>query len=363
MIPSMARKVKGYVELYWKCSSCGNENLGSHAYCTSCGSPQPKTVEFHQGSKQQLLTDAEKIRRAKAGADIHCGFCGTRNPVGTPKCAQCGADLKEGLQRAGGRVVGAFAEGAIEPIKCANCGTLNASTRLKCGNCGAALSHATSPKTAAAAVAAKPIDRNVLFIAGGVLLFICAAIYFLFIRTSAVVGTVTTVYWTRSIAIEAFAPVRMEDWADDLPTDARNVSCREEVSVVQSEPPASGRYDEVCGTPYNVDTGGGFAEVVQDCEYQVYEDYCSYTVDAWAPVTTVEVEGTGLNARWPAPALTSSQRLGERSASYACLFSANGREYTFTTDSFEQFAQCQVGSQWNLEVNSLGAVVSITPVN
>lgn len=358
----MARKVKGYVELYWKCSSCGNENLGSHAYCTSCGSPQPKNVEFHQGAKQQLLTDAEKIRRAKAGADIHCGFCGTRNPVGAAKCAQCGAELKEGSQRASGRVVGAFSEGAIAPVKCANCGTMNAGTRLKCGNCGAALSHGASPK-AAAPVVAKPIDRNVLFIAGGVLLLICAAIYFLFMRASAIVGTVTEAQWTRSVVIEAFGPVQLEDWADELPADARNVSCSEEVSVVQSEPPASGRYEEVCGTPYNVDTGGGFAEVVQDCEYQVYEDYCSYTVDAWAPVSTVELGGIGLNAQWPSPALSSNQRLAEQTGSYQCVFDANGAEYTYTTESFEQFAQCQLGSQWNLEVNALGAIVSITPSN
>lgn len=358
----MARKVKGYVELYWKCSSCGNENLGSHAYCTSCGSPQPKNVEFHQGNKQQLLTDAEKIRRAKAGADTHCGFCGTRNPIGAAKCAQCGSDLKEGSQRASGRVVGAFSEGAIEPVQCANCGTMNAGTRLKCGNCGASLSQGTAPK-AVAPGAARPVDRNVLFIAGGVLLLICAALYFLFMRTLAIVGTVTQAQWTRSVVVEAFAPVQLEDWAYELPVDAYNVSCSEEISGVQSEPPSSGRYAEVCGTPYNVDTGGGFAEVVQDCEYQVYEDYCSYTVDAWAPMTTVELDGAGLNAQWPSPALTSNQRLGQESASYQCVFAANGNTYTYATESFEQFARCQVGSQWNLEVNSLGAVVSITPAD
>jgi hypothetical protein len=201
----------------------------------------------------------------------------------------------------------------------------------------------------------------VLFIAGGVLLLICAAIYFLFMRTSAIVGTVTEAHYTRSFVIEAIVPVQSEDWANELPSDAYNLSCREEVSVVQSEPPASGRYEEVCGTPYNVDTGGGFAEVVQDCEYQVYEDYCSYTLDAWVPVATVEQEWGGLDV--PLPPLKSDQRFGERSGYYQCEFDVNGAEYTYTTDLVELIGQCQLGSQWTLEINSLGAVVSITPVD
>ncbi len=39
---------------------------------------------------------------ASAGADIHCGFCGTRNPATATICSQCGADLKEGKARQAG---------------------------------------------------------------------------------------------------------------------------------------------------------------------------------------------------------------------------------------------------------------------
>ena len=360
----MARKVKGYIELYWKCPSCGSENLGSHAYCTSCGSPQPRSVDFHQGSQQQLITDPERLKRAKAGADIHCGFCGTRNPAGASLCTQCGSELKEGTRRAGGQVVGAFSEGTHQPIKCANCGTLNAGTRLKCGNCGSSLAHGEAPKKAPTATAAtQPLPRNMLFIGAGVVLVLCAALYFLFIRTQAAVGTVTAANWTRSVTIEAFGPVAMQDWLDELPAEAEDVSCSEEVRLTQDEPPASGRYDEVCGTPYNVDTGGGFAEVVQDCEYQVYADYCSFTVDAWTPVATAELEGVGPNAEWPAPALSSSQRLGEETADYACVFDSSGKTYTYHTDSLAEFQRCTIGSTWNLQINALGGVTSISPAD
>lgn len=359
----MARKILGYIELYWTCPSCGSENLGSHAYCTSCGSPQPKSIEFHQSGKQQLLADAEKIKRAKTGADIHCGYCGTRNPATASACSQCGADLKAGSKRAAGKVVGAFSEGAIQPIKCANCGTMNAGTRLKCGNCGTSLSHGGPAKTEKPGIATQPVNRNILIIGGIGLLLLCAAIYFLFLRTSEVSGVVAGVTWRRSVAIEAFGPVQFQDWMDEVPSDAVELSCSERVRSSQSEPPASGRYEEVCGTPYNVDTGGGYAEVVQDCEYRVYDDYCSYYVDAWAPVATAQLEGADLSAVWPVPSLSSNQRLGEQTADYVCLFDVNGQSYSYRTSSLNEFQRCLTGSAWLLTVNGVGAVVEISPAN
>ncbi len=359
----MARKVKGYIELYWRCPSCGSENLGSHAYCTFCGSPQPRNAEFHQGSKQELLTDAEKITKAKSGADIHCGFCGTRNPATASKCSQCGADLKAGSRRTTRQVIGAFSQGGVEPIQCTNCGTMNAGTRLKCGNCGASLSHDAPAKTEKIYAATQPINRNLLFIGGAVVLVMCALVYFLFIRTQQISGVVTGVSWQRSVAIEAFGPVHLEAWQDEVPFEASQTSCSERVRTTQDEPPATGRYDEVCGTPYTVDLGNGNAEVVQDCEYQVYDDYCSYTVDAWAPVTTVQVEGTDFNAVSPNPALASNQRLGELRADYVCIFDSNGKTYTYHTSLFDQYQRCTVGSSWLLTVNGAGAVVDIFPAN
>lgn len=210
---------------------------------------------------------------------------------------------------------------------------------------------------------AKPVDPKVWLIAGGVLLVLCGLIYFLFLRTSQVVGTVTATEWSTSVVVEAYGPVQLEDWLEAVPANAQNVSCSEEVTAVQSERPSSGRYEEVCGTEYTVDTGGGFAEVVQDCEYRVYGDYCSYTVDAWAPIDTVELEGFGLQAELPAISLSINERLGEQQATYTCVFEADGRTYRYNTDSYQQYQHCVPGSRWSLEINSLGAVVSISPAN
>ena len=355
----MARKQKGYVELYWTCPNCQGENLGSVTTCENCGSPQPKDVEFYQGSHQQILKDEAKIQRAKAGADIHCGFCHTRNPGDAKACSQCGADLGEGAQRASaGRIVGSFKQGAGALIKCANCDSPNAYVNRKCHNCGTPLSHKLKQEAAPAAAGAAP-KRNLLIIGGVALLAICALVYFLFLRTSDVRGEVVGVEWQRSVAIEAFLPVEREDWFDAVPAEAENLSCSEEPRSTQSEPPATGRYDEVCGTPYTVETGGGFAEVVQDCEYQVYDDFCSYTVQDWAAISTVETTGSSLDAFWPSPALEQDQRLGEQDESYMCIFAADGERYTYTTSSLAEFQQCEIGSIWTLFVTPLGAVTSI----
>ncbi|MBX3047741.1 MAG: zinc ribbon domain-containing protein [Anaerolineales bacterium] len=358
----MRRKVIGYVELYWQCPACSSENLGSHAYCTSCGTPQPQDVEFHAAVKQQLLTDAEQIKRAKAGADIHCGFCGTRNAADAAKCSQCGADLTAGAKRKVGQVVGAFAQGALQPIACPNCSTMNAGNRRKCGSCGTALSQRQQPKAPAAPQAGQPkIGKGWLLGCSVALLLICSLVYFLFLHTESIEGQVVSAGWNRSIVVEAFTQVRLEDWYDDVPFDADNVSCREAVRGQQSSPPLRGSYREVCGTEYIVDTGTGAGEVVQDCYYEVYDDYCSYTGYAWAPYTTVVSEGSGLSARWPDPQISSEMRLGEQREQYVCTFQAGGQTYTYDTSSYSEFQRCQIGSRWLLEVNSLGAVTSISP--
>jgi len=360
----MAKKKRGYVELYWTCPNCEGENLGSIATCGNCGKPQPKDVVFYQGSHQKLLTDEEKLKRAKAGADIHCAFCGTRNPAKTEHCSQCGSNLSDGLHRdSAGRLVGAFKEGMGAPIECSNCSTLNPYTNRKCSNCGNSLSHKVQKKKSAAkqrkSKKTMAPKSNALLIGGIILLSLCALIYFVFLRGSELTGVVTAVEWQRSIAIDSFELVEREDWLDSIPSDAELLTCSEELRSIQSEAPVSGSYDEVCGTPYSVETGGGFAEVVQDCEYQIYDDFCTFSAQEWVPISTIGVEGNDFSPRWFEPALEENTRFGERTENYKCIFNVDGETYTYSFTSEQVFQQCSIGSTWNLVVNSLGSVISI----
>lgn len=82
----MARESLGYVELEWTCPSCGRRNPGRAKVCAYCGAPQPEDVAFEQAAEEKLVKDTGTLESLKAGPDIHCPFCGTRN-VATPKPA------------------------------------------------------------------------------------------------------------------------------------------------------------------------------------------------------------------------------------------------------------------------------------
>ena len=92
----MARKSKGFIELEWTCPNCETRNKGSEKTCVNCGAPQPENVQFEAPSEKKFVADEQASELKKRGADIHCGFCGTRNPSTAVACSQCGGDLSEG---------------------------------------------------------------------------------------------------------------------------------------------------------------------------------------------------------------------------------------------------------------------------
>jgi hypothetical protein len=165
--------------------------------------------------------------------------------------------------------------------------------------------------------------------------------------------------WERSVAIEGLVPVEYQDWRDQIPSDAEILRCEQEIRSVESEPQPNS--EEVCGTPYSVDTGSGYAEVVQDCEYHVYDETCTYSVIEWTTVDTMIVSGNDFAPIWPDPEISAEQRLGESTETYAVYFDTNKGDYTYTLSNFENFQQFQIGTQWSLEINALGGVVSVQP--
>ena len=111
-----------------------------------------------------------------------------------------------------------------------------------------------------------------LILGGVVLLVICGAIA-LFImrgtRTETNLARVNNVEWQRSIVVLGYAPVSRSDWVDQIPQDADVNRCSERERGRSAFP--TNNSEEVCGTPYVVDQGTGFGEMVQDCEYIVYD--------------------------------------------------------------------------------------------
>jgi flagellar basal body-associated protein FliL len=200
--------------------------------------------------------------------------------------------------------------------------------------------------------------RNLAFIAVGalVVLGLCAMVFFMFLRTSGKTATATGTQWERSIEVLALAPVRDTAWRDQVPSGAANLQCRSEVRSTSDQPEPGAK--EVCGTPYTVDTGTGMGKVVQDCEYEVYDDMCSFTTQQWTVLTVAKATGAGFNPNWPAVNLVGEQRLGNRSERYVCLLNDGKDDYSFAVSSQDEYEQCEEGTTWKIEVNGFGEVVA-----
>ncbi len=302
----MTQKSLGHTELVWTCPSCTSKVPGLQKTCPACGSPQPPDVKFEQG-KQELITDPAKLAAAKKGADIHCPFCGTRNAGDAVTCSQCGGDIKSGLRRETGQVIGAFSTETKPPkqMPCPNCATPNVETNTTCTACGALLHEAKPAEAPVPAVAAPAQPRNnrwLIFGAIGLAVLVIICLVFVisnFSKRSDLTAEVGSVNWLRLIPILELRDSNQSGWQEQIPAEAEVGRCEDRLYTTQDQPPASGNYQEVCGTPYTKDTGSGLGEVVQDCQYEIYLPYCQYTIQEWQVIDTIEQQGSDLNPQWP----------------------------------------------------------------
>ena len=355
----MAKKTVGYVQLEWKCPNCGARNPGPQKICAGCGAAQPENVVFEQAAQEALITKEEEIQRAKTGPDVHCAFCGARNPAGTKICTQCGADLVEAKARASGQVLGAHRDKPAPETPCPACGTPNLATAYKCAKCGASLGRPEPEPAKQPVPARKGGCSPVVYVVGAAVVLVVIVLAVLLTRTSDVVGSVEDVGWTRSVAVEALGPVNREDWRDEIPSDAVLGTCTQKRHHTEDQQVPNSK--EVCGTPYTVDKGSGYAEVVQDCVYEVYADWCKYQAQEWRQVDEATLSGEDLSPRWPAPQLSAEQRMGTQAEMYEIVFDADGASYTYKTRDPAEFGQFQLGSRWTLKVNQLNEVVGVEP--
>jgi membrane protease subunit (stomatin/prohibitin family) len=347
------RRSKGFIQLEWVCPNCDSRNPGPVKTCQNCGAPQPENVQFEQPAEGKMVTDEKAVQAAQAGADIHCGFCGTRNPATAKVCSQCGADLKEGKARQSGRVMEP-AQAKPKTVTCTNCNTVNPSANTICSKCGAPLPRAVAQPPVSAAVGLTPAvsaparkKTNWLMI-GGVaagLVVLCISALFMFVfPASTVQGTVANVYWQTSVPVEEEREVHYSNEEGSPPSGAYDVSCRTDTR-------------QVCEQK-TIDKGNGYAEVVQDCS-DVSTQYCSYDVKEWQTIQTYTLDGNDVFPVYAEPNTSVGQRLGSESEELTVYFDTEEGEITYSPGSITEFQQYEIGSVWNLSLNALGGVLSV----
>jgi len=354
----MPQKKIGVVKLGWRCPNCSTMNPGPQKTCSACGNPQPENVQFENMPQQELVTDAAAVEAARKGADIHCPYCGARNPADAKTCSQCNGDLVGAAQRKSGAVVGAFSTAPAAQVPCPTCGTLNAPNAGRCVSCGAAMTGTPVPPAPVVATAS-PVKRSTKFwviLLGliGLLAVGCVALISFLTRTTEITGRVTNGQWTRTINVEQLADVTKSDWKDAIPADARLGTCELKLNRTQDTP--EGNYKEVCGTPYTVDTGTGYGEVVQDCQYEIFMDYCTYTAQEWQVYQPFTQTGQDFDPVWPQVILGVGQREGTRTETYTVFFDTSRGKMDYSMDNANTFLQFQPGSIWTLDVNKLGGI-------
>ncbi|MBM3181599.1 MAG: zinc ribbon domain-containing protein [Chloroflexi bacterium] len=346
------RESKGFVQLEWVCPNCDGRNAGSLKTCASCGAPQPDNVQFQRAANEKIVTDEKLVQAAKRGADIHCGFCGTRNPNNAVTCSQCGGDIKEGKARQAGQVLQAAAT-PPKVVTCTNCGTENPGTVRTCAKCGSPLPRAAASQAelgqVKAAAAQKGMDKKkpnwLLFGGIGALLLTCIAILFMFVFPSkSVQGTVADLRWQTSVPVEEIQAVKYSNERGSPPSDAYNVSCQTDSQ-------------EVCEEK-TIDKGNGFAEVVTECHTET-EQYCSYTVDEWETKDIYKLSGNDLYPVYSTPSISSNQRLGDSSEELIVYFDTETGQKTYSPDTVSEFQQFSIGSSWTLKMNAVGEVLSV----
>lgn len=363
----MAQETLGYVKLEWTCPNCKTRNPGPQKTCTGCGAAQPQDVAFEQAAGEQAAQDEALQKIAAAGADIHCAFCGTRNPATAEVCSQCGGDLKQGMRREAGKVVGAYKPKPVEQIACAACGALNPETAERCSGCGAPLGRREAPAPAAAA-GSRPAAPAWIWIAMAVLGVIClgAMIFFIASRSTAredLAARVADVHWQTSVDVLALAPMTYSGWQAQIPGDAQIGACEDRVSSVLDSEPVGRNYNKVCGTSYVIDTGSGVGQVVQDCRFEVLEPYCEYTVQEWRVVRQMVEQGSDLSPFWSESQVRSGERLGDQNASLSVVFETDQGRYQYTPTDMNEFQRYPVGSEWILILNGFNQIVGIEPAD
>ena len=357
----MPRETIGYARLEWTCPNCGTRNPGPQKICQSCGAAQPQDVQFEQAAEGKLIEDQAELTRAKAGPDIHCPYCGARNPAGAKACSQCGGSLDGAAARSSGRIVGTYDSQPAQPVPCPACGTPNPATALHCSKCGAPIARPQPQAVPSQPPAHQGGVRLLIGALGLLALFACALVFLVLPQlqpAKELTGKVQALSWARTIAIEQLSPVQREAWRDEIPAGAQIGNCSRRLHHTQDEPAAGA--EKVCGTPYSVDKGNGYAEVVQDCQYQVYADWCEYTAQEWREVDTAKSAGNGPQPQWPTLSLGPGQREGERHEDYQVIFNVDGEQYTYHAQDVADYARFQVGSRWALKARG-STVVSLQP--
>jgi hypothetical protein len=310
----------------WKCTYCGQMNLGRDVTCVQCGQTRGKDVKFILDNDTSEVKDDNLVGLAKGGADWTCSFCSTNNRGSETKCHQCGAER-------------------------------GSSASLLTKKVGA------SPADGKAMTPSAPArKRNLPLLIGGIAAGVVAIgvlVYFLFFSTSAHMAVLEKGSWERVIPIEENQWVTRTDWEDRVPATAVVLDRWQE--KYGTEKVQTGTERRKTGTE---DKGNGFFEDVYEdvpvyTEKDVYKTKVKFRVREWVIVQTLKKTGElGSPPEWPAVVLAASQREGRRTETGMLLFKGEDKQYQYAV-SIPDLGKYRTGAKYTIWVTPLGAIKQV----
>lgn len=262
---------QGFYEMLWDCDHCDTKGLlgKSQRHCPECGAKQNPDKRYFPKEGEQRRVDGHKYE----GADRSCGSCGAPQSAKAHNCTHCGASL-DGAAAVKGVVT------APPPPK---------------------------PKMR------WWIPALIIAVVGAGIF----GIWYRFIRKRSEVMTVTAHRWERVIPVEEYNDFREEGWREEVPGDARAVSCHKKQRTTKRIEDG-----EEC-RDVKEDRKDGTFEVVRKCtpkyrDEPVDDDWCSFRVQRWKELAdgAARSSGTGLQPTSPTnlPPANAQPVIGARRA-------------------------------------------------
>ncbi|HEY0018222.1 MAG TPA: hypothetical protein VGC13_18045 [Longimicrobium sp.] len=396
----------------WDCPSCGSTGIyGRHVECMGCGKPRPAGIRFYLSDDAPVVTDAARLREARAGADWVCEHCGASSRATEDDCGGCGAARgtspsqrvidydNDDVPRSGGASASgtgartlADAGGPGEPGKKKRGGG--------CLGCGLLFLVLPVVMSAIASLADPPVGGEELKPA-----------------------VVESRQWERTVLVEQRRVVDGEGW--ELPDSAQVVRQRRRVhhndeevigyrSVTREVPRTervrdgtetrtrevkervhTGTREYVCGQR---DLGNGYFEDIE-CEEDVYETrthtesyevpryrdvttyetvtedvpitrpkpvyqtYYSWRVPQWSVVDTLRAEGDTTRPVWPDTTIRRNRRLGPKTERYTLVLREPGGARRTLDLGMLQWSGWRPGERVALRTGDDGAQVRILPAD
>jgi Zn-finger in Ran binding protein and others len=341
----------------WDCPSCDLKGIpGSRKYCGACGTPRGSEVEFYLPEGAREVTAEEEKRRAKAGPDWKCPYCGGDNPSFNSHCSGCGSS-QDGAEKRATKVT---LDKLPEPPKAPAAKGPNWMSRIFTG-C---------------------ILLVLLFVAG------C----WMLTRTSIETMQVQTMSWQRSIDVETLGMVTEEGWQGrgEVPSNAHVLSRQRQVrehrriqtgtvskTRTVTERVQTGTQQVKVGTK---DMGNGYFEdvyedqpVYEDKQRQesydepvyreepVYDTRVRYEVEKWHKESVATSRGDDNAPQWPNVEQGPRKRPGARSESYEITLSGDGESYTYEPETEAEFVTYSPGQTVQASVTVTGTVTEVQP--